>query len=89
MMMNKSIDGIIKRRVCPTAHRHHHIRRLFKTMRSHGMINDHMAVLFIYDKADPCKSHILKEVFDNRITNPATADAIAKSMLESIKAIDK
>jgi hypothetical protein len=72
-----SLDGIIRRPVCPTRHLHYGIRRFFGTLPSRGFTNDAMTVLFVYDEKEPCNSRILKEVHDNRITNPETARRLA------------
>jgi hypothetical protein len=50
--------------VCPTAHRHYHIRRFFASLPTRGVINDQYAALFVFDRKDPCKSHIVKEPID-------------------------
>lgn len=62
-MQIKSVDGIIRR---PEHYRHHyHIRKFFSQLPCRGMITDKLAVLFVYDAKDHCKSLVCIEAMDD------------------------
>lgn len=54
----------IKKRPCPTAEHHYHIRKFFKNLQHHGGVTLQGAALLVYDEQDPCKSYIVTQQFD-------------------------
>ncbi len=58
-------------------------RRLIESLGSRGgFLSNGVAILFVLNEARPCKSRVIREYWeDNRVTVPATAQAIAEGIL--------
>ncbi len=79
------IDGIVRHE--SYCQRCKDTRRLIESLGSRGgFLSNGVAVLFVLNEARPCKSRVIREYWDdNRITVPATAEAIAISYLKAYK----
>ncbi len=55
------LDGIIRRRVCPTASQHYGLRRFVRKLPTRGYMTPTKAVLIVENKQDPCRTYVIVE----------------------------
>ena len=73
--MKKFLDGIVRHKdYCENCK---YTERIVSRFVTRGIINDTIAILFVFNEARPCRSRVVREILDNRVTQPETVRQIA------------